>query len=304
MKRILITGIDGFFGRNLVLSWLDKYELIGIDLPPRLFDEDKDTLDWYHSINHIDLREDPNYYKDVMVGVDTVIHCAAKTRIDPSWNEFPDYYTTNITASQQLFKACQELGIKKFVYFSSSSVYGNNGTDTQQEDSPLCPSNPYAVSKMAAEYALKAQALKGTTELIIVRPFTMYGPFMSTGTYSLVIAKFIKAYLNDVPVVLEGTGNQTRDFVHVSDAITALELIMEHGHHGDVFNIGTGHSVTIKELADIVTTKQILAPGRTGAINRTCADITRLTNLGYEPKIQVLEWLTNHLKEIKLNTLH
>jgi UDP-glucose 4-epimerase len=157
---------------------------------------------------------------------------------------------------------------------------------------------------MAAEYALKAQALKGDTELIIVRPFTMYGPFMRTGTYSLVIAKFIKAYINNVPLVLEGTGNQTRDFIHVTDAIAALELIMEHGNHGDVFNIGTGNSVTIKELADVVSSRQIVAPPRTGAIGRTCADISKLTNLGYEPKIQVLEWLTDHLQELKLNTLH
>jgi UDP-glucose 4-epimerase len=304
MKRILITGIDGFFGRNLVQTWLDKYELIGIDLPPQLFDEDSQTLAWYQSINHIDLREDPAYYKDVLLGVDTVIHCAAKTRIDPSWAEFADYYTTNITASQQLLKSCQELGIKKFIYFSSSSVYGNNGTDIQSEDSPMFPTSPYAVSKMAAEYALKAQALKGDTELIIVRPFTMYGPFMRTGTYSLVIAKFIKAYINNVPLVLEGTGNQTRDFIHVTDAIAALELIMEYGNHGDVFNIGTGNSVTIKELADVVSPRQIIAPARTGAIGRTCADISKLTNLGYEPKIQVLEWLTDHLREIKLNTLH
>lgn len=304
MKRILITGIDGFFGRNLVEHWLNKYELIGIDLPPQLFDEDSQTLSWYQSINHIDLREDSNYYKDLLEGVDTVIHCAAKTRIDPSWNEFYDYYNTNISASQKLLKVSQEMGVKKFVYFSSSSVYGNNGTICQTEDSPMCPSSPYAVSKMAAEYALKAQALKGETELIIVRPFTMYGPFMRTGTYSLVIAKFIKAYLNNVPLVLEGTGSQTRDFVHVSDAIQALELIMEHGSHGDVFNIGTGNSVTIKQLADIVSPKQILAPARTGAIGITCADISKLTNLGYEPKIQVLEWLSNHLQQLKINTLH
>ena len=304
MKRILITGIDGFFGRNLVQRWIDQYDLIGIDLPPQLFDEDSHTLAWYQSINHIDLREDPAYYKDVMVGVDTVIHCAAKTRIDPSWNEFPDYYTTNITASQQLLKTSQELGVKKFIYFSSSSVYGNNGTDVQSEDSPMCPTSPYAVSKMAAEYALKAQALKGDTELIIVRPFTMYGPFMRGGKYSLVIAKFIKAYIDNVPLMLEGSGTQTRDFTHVDDAIAALELIMEYGEHGDVFNIGTGRSVTIKELADVVSHKQIIAPSRTGAIGTTCADISKLTNLGYEPKIQVLEWLTNHLQEIKLNTLH
>jgi UDP-glucose 4-epimerase len=137
-----------------------------------------------------------------------------------------------------------------------------------------------------------------------VRPFTMYGDYMNFGTYSLVIAKFVKALEKDVPLLLEGGGTQERDFVHAHDAIRALELIMEHGRHGDIFNIGTGKTVTVKEIADLVSHKQVIGPERTGAIQRTCADITRLQQLGYTPKIELLDWLTKYIADFKINVYH
>lgn len=303
MKRILITGIDGFFGRNLTKRWMSEYDLIGIDLPRELFDVDKETLKWQQSINHVDLRDEASFYSFLLDGVDTVIHCAARTRINASWNEYADYYATNITASQQLFAAAQQRGVKKFVYFSSSSVYGNSLNTMQSETDILAPTNPYAVSKMAAEYALKAQAQLGNTELIIVRPFTMYGEYMSYGKYSLVIAKFLKAFARNDPLMIDGTGEQRRDFVHAEDAMDALELIMEHGQNGDVYNIGTGQTASVNELAAVVSHRQIRVPDRPGPVSTTCADITRLQALGYEPKIKVKDWLTMQVEELKLKTL-
>lgn len=300
MKRILITGIDGFFGRNLVDAWINKYELIGIDLPPQLFDQGNTA--WHHSINHIDIREDPRYYKEILEGVDTVIHCAAKTRINPSWKDYADYYSTNITGSQNLLKISQEMGVKKFVHFSSSSVYGNSLKQMSENDS-LAPTNPYAISKLAAELALRTQAQTGNTELLIVRPFTMYGEHMNFGTYSLAIAKFIKARIKDEPILLEGGGTQYRDFIHASDAIQALELILENGQAGETYNIGTGNHITIQELADIVTNKQIVTDHRLGPVYGTWADISKIAAFGFKPTIKVDQWLTEQIKNIKLNAL-
>jgi len=298
--RILITGIDGFFGRNLTKAWLNKYELLGIDLPPQLFDGPDEVVKWHHSINHIDLREDSAYYKELLLGVDVVVHLAARTRINQSWNEYSDYYNTNITASQSLMAACQTAGVRKFIYFSSSSVYGNSDNPVQSETDLLSPTNPYAVSKMAAEMALRTQSLKGETELVIVRPFTMYGDYMNFGRYSLAIAKFLKAYSNNEPLSIDGDGTQRRDFVHASDAISALELILKHGKNGDVYNIGTGTTVSIQEIADAISSKQVLVPDRTGAIKLTCADITKLQALGYQPRVRLLDWLTQQVKEFKI----
>lgn len=298
--RILITGIDGFFGRNLTRAWLNKYELIGIDLPPQLFDGPDDVVKWHHSINHMDLREDSAYYKELLTGVEVVVHLAARTRINQSWTEFSDYYNTNITASQSLMAASQAAGVKKFIYFSSSSVYGNSDKPIQSETDLLSPTNPYAVSKMAAEMALGAQSVKGDTELIIVRPFTMYGDYMNFGRYSLAIAKFLKAYSKGEPLSIDGDGTQRRDFVHASDAIAALDLILHNSKHGDVFNIGTGTTVSIQEIADVISPKQVLVPDRLGAIKLTCADISKLQALGYQPKVKLLDWLTQQVKDFKI----
>lgn len=300
MKRILITGIDGFFGRNLVERWIDKYELLGIDLPPDLFDnQTEEQTKWHHSINHVDIRENWEYYQELFHGVDTVIHCAAKTRITPSWQHYPEYYNTNILGSHNILTVAQKMGVKKLIHFSSSSVYGNQ-SGPLSETSSLHPTNPYAVSKAASEMALTALAPRGDTELIIVRPFTMYGDHMNFGQYSLVIASFLKALSKDVPLMLDGGGNQVRDFVHANDAIDALELIMEHGKHTEVYNIGTGQTVSIKELADIVSPKQIIGPERSGAVQSTWADISKIEQFGYSPKIKVKDWLTSLVTELKL----
>jgi UDP-glucose 4-epimerase len=193
--------------------------------------------------------------------------------------------------------------IKKFIYISSSSVYGNNGTYRQHETSPLCPTNPYAVSKMAAESALKVQASEEPTELITVRPFTMYGDYMDFGEDALVISKFLTAWKRDEPLLLHGGGNQRRDFIHASDAVDGLLRILNHGSHGDVYNLGSGESVSIKEIADVISSKQIIVPDRRGAVQFTEADISRLKDLGFRPKVRILEWLTHCVNEYKLKEL-
>ena len=302
--KILITGAAGFFGRNLVYKLSEEHSLECIDLPLELFDN-AERERFYNDYNGCgaDISEDLWQVKQRMMDCEIVIHLANKTRISPSWNEYEEYYRQNIGTSQKIFSLSQTLGVKKFIYFSSSSVYGDNGWVPNRETDPLAPTSPYAISKMAAEAALTAQSSRGKTELVIVRPFTMYGPFMETGKYALVISKFIEAAQAGDPLLLDATGSQTRDFVHVSDAIEALKLIIEHGKDRDVYNVGSGTSVTIRELADIVSTKQVETPPRLGHIPSTLADITKLTKLGWSPSINVKSWLTNIVKDLNINSI-
>jgi UDP-glucose 4-epimerase len=292
----MITGACGFLGRNLVRHLQSNHELVLLDLI--------DAWETSSIIHHVDVARELATVDALMEGVDIVLHLANRARIDPSWNDYADYYETNITGSQNVLAAAQRAGVKKFIYISSSSVYGNNGCTPQKETDPLCPTNPYAVSKMAAEWALRAQAQKGDTELIIVRPFTMYGNFMTRGPYSLVISKFIVAWLTEKPLELHGGGLQTRDFLHASDAVKAMELIIDHGKNGEVFNLGSGVSVSIKDLADIVSDRQTITEHRVGAVDCTCADITSLRALGFEPKVDVKQWLTDAVKDLKLKNYH
>jgi UDP-glucose 4-epimerase len=236
----------------------------------------------------------------LMEGCDLIIHAANRARIQPSWKHYNQYYEENITGSQTAFRIAQEHRVKKFVYISSSTVYGNNNGNPSREIDLLLPTNPYGVSKLAAEHALRVQAQCGDTELVIVRPFCMYGPFMDKGNEALVISRFIQNWVQGVPLTLDGGGLQTRDFIHASDATKALMLICEHAHHGDVFNLGSGKTVSIKSLADIVSKDQKLGPARIGNVECTWADIEKLNGLGFEPKVDVAQWLTTAVEDIKI----
>lgn len=303
MQKIMITGAYGFLGRNIIESWHRQHHLVGVDLSPDLWQNV--SLEAFHRtipVYHYDLTCDMHQVAPILFEVDTVIHCAARARIQPSWGEYPSYYETNITASHKLFELAQQQGVETFVYVSSSSVYGASTRSVQSESDPLVPSNPYAVSKLAAEHALRVQAQRGSTRLIIVRPFTMYGDHMNFGKNGLVIARFLRAWMDREPLLLDAGGHQTRDFVHVSDAIRAIELAQDHAEHLSVYNIGSGTAVSVKQLADCVSSQQIISPERIGAVAHTCADISKLAQLGYVPKMSVLPWLTNYLEQLKLKT--
>ena len=296
--KILITGATGFLGRNLV-RYLDQfdYDLILTDKPPYLFDQEVRESWWMNKIiYHCDLDEDIHKLEDRLDNIDTVFHLANIARIPPSWAKYDEYYKTNISSSQQLFESCQRRGVKRFIYISSSSVYGN--TISQSENSIPCPTNPYAVSKLAAEWALRVQAQRGNTELIIVRPFTMYGEFMDWGKDGLVITQFLDAWEKDHPLMLHGGGEQTRDFLHSSDAVVGLKIIMEYGR-GEIYNLGSGVAVKIKDIADVISSKQVIVPHRTGAVMQTEAKIDKLQQLGFQPQIDVIKWIKDYMHSRK-----
>jgi len=301
--RVLITGANGFLGRNLI-RYLEQfdYELVLTDLSPGLFTT---TPSWTNNwtIHYCDLESNFDHIQKLIKGVDVVIHLANRARIQPSWSDYESYYNMNITGSQRLFDLSQKNDVKKFIYISSSSVYGNNGTQIQKETDILMPSNPYALSKMAAEFALKIQKQKGSTELVIVRPFTMYGDFMDFGPNALVISKFINAWEKNQPLIIEGSGNQKRDFLHSSDAVIGLKIILDKSVDEDIFNLGSGKSVSVQQLANAVSNRQIRVPDRVGPISVTHADISRLRSLGFEPKVDVITWLTETIQELKLEKI-
>lgn len=299
MKRILITGAAGFLGRNLTYFLKERYQLVLADQDPeRWTNFQLEPHDPNIKIEYADLNEDLFVYAALLDKVDVVIHCANRARIDPSWLEYQQYYQTNISDTQKFFQLCQEHNVKKFIYISSSSVYGNNGQEVQTEDGPLNPSSPYAVSKMAAEWALRVQSQKAwITELIIVRPFTMYGAYMDYSDRALMIPRYMKALVDGNPLFLHGDGLQRRDFVHASDAVQAIELLIEKGQRDEIYNIGSGTSTGIKEIADVVSMKQVKVPDRMGQVRSTLADISKLQKLGYEPKVNVVEWISKQVEQ-------
>ena len=293
MSKILITGAAGFLGRNLTDYLQNTCELILTDQHPDKWTHQQLEPRNSTKITYADIDTDHAVLGNLLEGVDVVIHCANKARIDPSWLTYSEYYLTNITSTHRFFELCQAKKVKKFIYISSSSVYGNNGQTIQTEDGPLVPSSPYAVSKLGAEWALRVQSQKAwITELIIVRPFTMYGKYMDYSAKALMIPKFFKCYVDGDPLLLHGNGEQTRDFLCASDAVVGIGLLIEHGERDRVYNLGSGTSTGIKQIADAISLNQIKVSDRIGQVQSTLADISKLRALGFDPKTDVVEWAT------------
>jgi len=271
---ILITGSKGFFGKQLV----DRLKPTGFKIREIDIDGGKN----YNSLTEKDLK-----------GVRYVVHLANSARIMPSWKEPAHYYTNNLSDTTNFFITCQKAGVEKFLYFSSSSVYGNNGEEYQSEDHRLCPTNPYAVSKMAAEHSLKLFA--DSTKLIIVRPFTMFGETMPLVHNALVIGKFVNAWKNNKPLTIDGNGQQKRDFISVDDSVDAVLLLLELANNG-TYNIGTGKSISILDLAELFDCPTVFGPNRRGPEYDTCADVSKLKALGFTPSIDVMNWILEHKK--------
>jgi nucleoside-diphosphate-sugar epimerase len=291
--NILITGALGFLGRHLV-EYLNHTEH-----RVTLVDYTATNLKG-HLVHGMDITNEHAKLHQLMQAQDLVIHAANRARIEPSWRNYQQYYDNNITGSQTVFRTAQAMSVKRFVYVSSSSVYGQTSGGPSKEEDPLLPTNPYGVSKMAAEHALRVQAQAGDTELIIVRPFCMYGEFMDRGPDGLVVARFLQDWVQGQSLKLDGGGSQTRDFIHASDAVKGLMAICEQGSAGATYNLGSGDTVSIKELADIVSSNQIETPQRLGHVDCTWADISKLQNLGFEPRVDVREWLTRAVADIKI----
>jgi UDP-glucose 4-epimerase len=274
-SRYLITGAAGFVGQQLVKHLISKGEQVwAIDRVFYDFESDLVTF------TQADVREMFLIDPDMFSTAKACIHLANKARIDPSWENVIEYYDTNIIGTVELFRRCQRDGVPTFLYVSSSSA--------------AHPYNPYAISKASAEQTLGIYA--DTTKLVIARPYTMYGTTMATETNALAIGKFIHAYKNKKPIVVNGTGDQRRDFIHVDEAIQAMLLLLDKGQHKQTYDIGTGQSVSINEIAELFGSNRVIAPARPGPEYNTQADITKLLELGWEPKVRVLEWLSDQLK--------
>ena len=268
--KILITGAAGFLGSHLVTALKDLYDVLALDKNYHEFDEQVQFL-WqpFETVDRLNIED-----------VSAVIHCANEARIDPSWQHYEKYYQTNLTNTAKFFEYCQSIGIKKFIYVSSSSAKH--------------PFNPYAISKLASEYTLKA--LTKDCQLIIARPFTIYGPGMVLGNRGTAIGKFIDRYLNKLPLEVRGEGTQRRDYIHVDDVVRAMLLLLDKADPG-TYDVGTGQNVSINEIADVFETNVLHAIPK-GIEYDTLADRSDLEQFGFAADQRVLKWLKQQKQDL------
>lgn len=228
--NILITGHKGFIGSNLAKK-LDKHTIVGVDL--------KDGNNILNS-NYINALFE--YYH-----FDAVIHLAAIAGVGYSISHSEEVLTNNIIGFDTLAKAAIKHNVKHFIYASSSSVYGDDGTQK----------SPYAVSKKANELQAAMYSNLSDMKFSGLRFFTVYGEGIRE---DLAISKFIKAMKTDSPIHVYGDGNQSRDFTYVDDITEAIKLIVESDKlwKNEVFDIGYGCSTSVNELIDIL--KNLINP--------------------------------------------
>lgn len=295
--RCLVTGCAGFVGSHLV-DWLlaDGHQVVGLDSFTdyySLFDKERNLTSARRSprftMHAADILTAP--IESLLDGIDVVFHQAAQAGVRSSWGTQFDIYTrNNILATQRLLEACKSLPtLRRFVYASSSSVYGNAARLPVRESGPTHPVSPYGVSKLAAEHLCSLYHANFGVPTVSLRYFTVYGARQRP---DMAFHRFIAAAIRGDLITVHEDGRQTRDFTHVSDIVQANMLAAKCPEAvGHVYNIAGGSRVTLQHALDLmerlVGRRLCIAygPKQAGDVRDTYAEITRAyRDLGYAPE--------------------
>lgn len=301
--KYVVTGGAGFIGSHIAKSLLDEKHAVTI-VDNLNTGKIENIKEFQKEINFVkgDIR-DETLLKKILKDVDGVFHEAALASVQESFYKVKEYNYVNVRGTENIFKCAYDYNFK-VVYASSSSVYGNPLKIPIQENDPKNPINPYAQTKLDCEHLAKNYQDKGVS-IIGLRYFNVFGEGQSE-TYAGVIKKFLKRAQNNEPLIINGSGKQTRDFVYVGDVANANILSMKSKISHEFFNIGSGSTISVLELANLIidafglTIKPIHGPELSGDVQTTKADISHARKmLNWQPKIEIREWLNFVIKERK-----
>lgn len=305
-QKVVVTGGAGFIGSHLSHKLADMgYKVLIIDnlFRGRLqYIEDLLNAGKASFVNG-DIR-DLDLVRKSIHGSSYVFHDAAVC-INYSLAAPEESMDINLRGSFNVFKAALEAGVKKVIFASSASVYGNPIRLPMSEDHPLNPITPYCVSKIADEFLLKMFSNQGL-KYIALRNFNVYGPRQSTDAYyTSVILSFVKKISNNSSPVILGDGSQSMDFVNIHDVVDANILAMESDVENEVFNVGSGTSTSVRELAETIielfrsSVKPTYVEEQKIIVRRRQADITKINRLlGFKPKVEIKDGLKDVVSDI------
>ncbi|MBW2109320.1 MAG: NAD-dependent epimerase/dehydratase family protein [Deltaproteobacteria bacterium] len=308
--KALVTGAAGFIGSHLCEYLIDKgLTVLGIDCfvdyyPRAIKEANMARLKKQEAFKFIENSLLDVDLASMLDGVDVVFHQAAQAGVRASWGDsFRIYTDNNILATQQLLEACKKSGIKKFVYASSSSVYGDTLDLPMRETSLPSPVSPYGVSKLAAEHLCWLYFKNFKVPTVSLRYFTVYGPRQRP---DMAFHRFFKWALQGRPLEVYGTGEQSRDFTYVDDIVEANWLAFERPVQGEVLNIGGGSRVSLNEV--IARIGQIVGAElevnhmdvQKGDVRHTSADMSKAKQmLEYAPKVSLEEGLRREFEWVR-----
>jgi UDP-glucose 4-epimerase len=309
-SKVLVTGGAGFIGSHIVDRLVaEEFETTVVDDMSTGRMENLSKCRGKENFHFVkgDIR-DWLFLKNVVKNVDAVLHEAALASVARSIKEPLLTDEINVVGTLNVLKAASDCGVKRVVFASSASVYGNTQCKRIDEDVSVNPMSPYGVSKLAGEfYAKYFYSVRGL-ETVSLRCFNAYGPRQSLdprSSYSGVISIFLSRLLGDSSPRVFGDGEQTRDFVFVEDIVEANMLALNSKNApGQVFNVGSGKSVSVNQVAE--TLKKVLckaglentyADVQPGDIRHSCADIGKARKmLGFEPRFSFDEGISELVK--------
>lgn len=301
--RFLITGGAGFLGSALTNRLArDGHEVRVVD---DLSSGDRNSLLDDVNFTRGDINNIPLLWS-LLQEVDCVYHLAAQVSVAQSLLYPRDYNTVNVGGTVSLMEAMRDAGIRRVVLTSSGAIYGEQRKQPVRESDLVWPDSPYAVSKWAAEQYVHTIGELWGIETVALRIFNAYGPGQSLPvSHAPVIPRFLKAILTGGSIVIFGTGQQSRDFVYVSDVVEALvRAATAKEVNRQVLNVGSGQETTVNELVEhieICTNRAALRVWnreKSGGVKRLVADISRAEELlGFHPQVNLSEGLSRILGE-------
>lgn len=299
-KRALVTGGAGFIGSNLTRALVEQGAQVCV-----LDDLSSGRLGHLEAVRgRIDLRvgdvRDVAQVRDAVAGVDVVFHLAAIASVPLSISDAVGTTEVNFNGILNVLEASVHAGVRRVVFASSASVYGDGAAFALAESHALEPRSPYAAAKAAGELMCQAFARSRGIETVCLRYFNIFGPHQDPRSqYAGVIALFVEALRQGAPITIFGDGTQTRDFIFVENVVEAnLRAAVLPGVSGRSINIGSGQSVSIGELARLLAELTGLdldlrhGPERVGDVRFSRADVSLAREvLGFSPRIGLEEGL-------------
>jgi nucleoside-diphosphate-sugar epimerase len=298
--KSLVTGGAGFIGSHIVEELVRRGDEVVVldDLSSGKMENLSAVADRVRFIQGS--VTDPKAAAEAVRGINRVFHQAAIGSVPRSVEKPMESHHANVTGTLQMLIAARAAGVKSFVNAASSSAYGDTPELPKRENMPANPFSPYAASKMGQESYCRAFAVSYGMRTVSLRYFNVYGPKQDPDSqYAAVVPKFFCAFLRNVPPVIYGDGEQTRDFTFVSDVVAANIKASElKTAAGEVYNIAGGKKITVNELARVIRdltgakVEPKHEPARAGDIKHSLADISRAAQgIGWIPTVEMEEGL-------------